>query len=187
MKTSGGVFLGLLLLTFGCGSPPPPASPAPAPAPASPPPAPEPKEEPPPPEDPEPPPEATPAAPEKPKSTAMIGETSISDIDGQALVAEVQKLKWAPEKVEVMGGSVGKYENLRFGIHNGTLGGHIELIRPAKEPSGGASMMSPKDQKAMHENQGAVFLDETADVLVIVIVDGKPAEAKKLLDKLIKK
>jgi len=64
----------------------------------------------------------------------------------------------------------------------------IEVIRPAKTPTGSsASMMPPKDQKAMREATSAVFFDKDADILVVVNVDGKPADAKKLLDKLVKK
>jgi len=125
---------------------------------------------------------------EKPKSTATVAGVSLSDIDAKAFVAEVQKLTWAPQDVAISGGTVGKYENFRFGIAKGNFTGFIEVIRPAKEPTGAsASMMPPKDQKAMREASSAVFLDETADILVVVNVDGKQAEAKKLLDKLIKK
>ena len=121
-----------------------------------------------------------------PKSSATIGGVSVSEIDAKAIVAEVQKLKWAPQKVDISGGVVGKYETIRFGISNGKIGGKVEVIRRAAVPSGGASMMSPKDQKAMHEKRGAVFLDEEADVLIAIVVDGRPAEAKKLLAKLVK-
>jgi hypothetical protein len=177
----------MLVMAAACGGSPPPEPAAPAPAPAPAPPPPEPVEEPPPPEDPDPapPPEA---APEIPKSSATIGGVSVSEIDAKTLVAEVQKLKWAPEKVEISGGTVGKYENIRFGIDNGKLTGYLELVRPAAERgSGGASMMAPKDQKAMKEASAGVFLDETADVLLIVMIEGKKADAQKFVDKLIKK
>jgi hypothetical protein len=172
-----------------CGSPPPPAAPAPEPAPEPvKPKEPEKPKEAETPKEPEPEPEAPPPAPEaKPKSKHTIGGTSISDVEGAAIIAETQKLGWAPTNVALMGGTVGRYENVRFGIDNGKATGYIEVIRPAHEPRGGsANMMSPKDQKAMKETLGAVLLDEEADVLVIVVVEDKPAEAKKLLAKLVK-
>lgn len=185
-----GSIISVSLLVACGGSPPPPAAP-PEPAPVKkpepppPPPEPEPSAEP----EPEaPPPE--PAAPEKPKSTATIGGTSLSDVSAEAVIAEVQKLKWAPEKVAVSGGTVGKYENIRFGITDGKQSGYIEIVRPAKDPTGStASMMPPKDQKAMKESSGAAtYLDPDGDVIVIVMVDGgKTAVAKKLLDKLVQK
>ena len=128
-----------------------------------------------------------PPAPEKVKSKTMLGGVSISDIDVKALVAAVQKIGWAPEDVQTSGGTVGKYENLRFGIANGSLEGTLEIIRPAQTPTGSsASMMAPKDQAAMKASLGAVFVDKEAEVAIIIVIEGKPAEAKKVLDKLLK-
>ncbi len=104
------------------------------------------------------------------------------------MVAAVQKLKWAPPTVAIGGGTVGKYESIRFGIQRGSASGHIEIIRPAHNPiSGTASMMAPKDQQAMNDKMGATFLDKDADVLVTVVVDGNKRAAQRLLDKLVKK
>jgi hypothetical protein len=190
--------IGSLIVGFvvaACGAPPPPPKSAPPPEAPAPPPKPEPKPAPEPekkaePEkqpEPEPPP-PEPPAPEKPKSTATIAGVSISDVEDKAVVAAVQKLGWAPQKVQISGGTIGKYENFRFGIQKDKYSGHIEVVRPAKNPTGsGASMMPPKDQKKMNEGNGAVYLDEAADVIVIVVVEGAPAEAQKLLDKLVKK
>ncbi len=109
-------------------------------------------------------------------------------MDAKDVVAAVQKLKWAPQNVAISQGTVGKYENIRFGIQNGSASGHIEIVRPAHDPStGGANMMAPKDQAAMNENTGAVYLDKDADVIVTVVVDGNKTAAKRLLDKLVKK
>ena len=128
-----------------------------------------------------------PPAPEKAKSTTTIAGVSISDIDAKALVAAVQKIGWAPQDVQTSGGTVGKYENIRFGIASATLEGTLEIIRPAKTPTGSsASMMKPKDQAAMKEGLGAVFVDKDAEVAIIIVIEGKPAEAKKVLDKLLK-
>ena len=109
-------------------------------------------------------------------------------MDGKDVVTAVQKLDWAPPDVAISGGSVGKYENVRFGIQKGSASGYIEIIRPAHDPSpGSASMMAPKDQQAMKEQTGATYLDKDADVLVVVVVAGNKTAAKRLLDKLVKK
>lgn len=163
--------------------PAPTAAPTPPPAPTATAPA-EKKDDPPPEPDPNPPPAPE---PEKPKSATMIAGTSLSDIDDKAMIAAVQKAGWAPPDVAVTGGTVGKYENFRFTIEKGGVTGFVELIRPAKTPTGSsASMMPPKDQKAMREATSAVLYDDKADLLLVVNIDGKPAEAKKLLDKLLK-
>lgn len=177
----------LLSLMTACGSalPPPAPKPKPEPVKAKEPEKPKEAEKP---KEPEPDPETPPPAVEaKPKSKHTIGGTSISDVEGPAIVAEAQKLGWAPTNVALLGGTVGKYENIRFGIDSGKANGYIEVIRPAHEPThGGANMMAPKDQKAMKESLGAVFLDEEADVLIVVVVEDKPGDAKKLLAKLVK-
>lgn len=126
--------------------------------------------------------------PERVKSSATIGGVSLTEVTGEQIVAELQKLGWAPENVAISGGTVGRYENVRMGIATAKAEGLFELIRPAAQPrSGGASMMAPKDQKAMRESTAAVYLDESADVIVIIAVDGKLPDAKKLLDKLVKR
>lgn len=180
--------LGVGLLLVACGSPPVPETPkAPEPAPPTPPveaPKPEPKAE-------EPPPRETPEAPppaEMPKSAATIGGVSISEIDPKTLVAAVQKAGWAPEDVQINHGTVGKFENIEFGILKGNDKGTFELVRRAANPTGSSgSAMSPKDQAKLREDRGAVFLDEKAEVVIIVVVEGKPAIAKKVLDLVLKK
>lgn len=176
----------ILLCLVSCGgSAPPPEAPPPVEPPTAPPPPPEPVDTT---EPPEPPDEPPPPPPERVKSTSTIGGTSITEVTGEEIVAALQKLGWAPENVAITGGTVGKYENLRMGIATAKLVGHLEIVRPAAEPTGSsASMMPPKDQKAMHESTAAVYLDPTADVVIIIVVEGKQAEAKKLLDKLVKK
>ncbi len=187
-QSKAGWVLGVGLLLAACGSPPPPETPkAPEPAPA-PPPAPEAKPEP---KAEEPPPQDTPEAPpaaETPKSTATIGGVSISEIDPKTLIAAVQKAGWAPEDVQINHGTVGKFESIEFGILKGTDKGTFELVRRAAKPTGSSgSMMSPKDQAKMREDRGAVFLDEQAEVVIMIVVDGKPAIAKKVLELVLKK
>lgn len=103
-------------------------------------------------------------------------------------MAAVQKLKWAPPTVAMGGGTIGKYENIRFGIQKGSASGYVEIVRPAHNPNpGSANMMPPKDQAVSKEKVGATYLDKDADVLVAVVVRGNKRAAKRLLDKLVKK
>ncbi len=139
LHTTALVALSLIVVACGGSPPPPAAEPKAEPPPVSKPepkPAEEPKQEPE--AKPEPAPEPPPA-PEKPKSSTNIGGVSISDIDAKQLVAAVQKIGWAPEDVQTSGGSVGKYENIRFGIANGSIEGTLEIIRPAHTPTGSSA------------------------------------------------
>lgn len=179
-------------LLFACGgtAPPPESAPTPTPKEEPKPAAEESKKEEPKAEEPkkeEPPPAAP--APEMPKSAATIGGVSISEIDPKTLVAAVQKAGWAPESVEINHGTVGKYESIEFGILKGNDQGKFNLVRKAAVPSGtSGSMMSPKDQAKMYEASSAVYLDEKAEVVVWIKLDGgKPAVAKKALDAILKK
>ncbi|MBK7582137.1 MAG: hypothetical protein IPI67_18265 [Myxococcales bacterium] len=126
---------------------------------------------------------------EKPKSAAAIGGSSLSDVSGVAVQAEAKKLGWFRQDAAVGGGTMGVYEQFRFEIEKGKLKGFIELVRPAAKPTpaGSGGMVPPAELKDMREKEGAaVHFDEASDVVVIVSVEGKPADAKKLLGKLIK-
>ena len=62
-------------------------------------------------------------------------------------------------------------------------------MRPAANPTpaSSGSMTPPVELKAMREKEGAaVHLDDAADVIVIVAIEGKTADAKKLLGQLVK-
>jgi hypothetical protein len=128
---------------------------------------------------------------DKPKSESTIGGASISEIDGAALQEAVQKLGWAKEGQAVGSLVVGSYEALNYEIEKGKSKAKIEITRPAAAPGevSGATMTPPSEQKATKEKDGsAVFLDEESDVLVAVtMTEGKPAEAKAILGKLVKK
>ncbi|MBK9001677.1 MAG: hypothetical protein IPM35_38640 [Myxococcales bacterium] len=184
------IVLSVCSLLVACGgTTPPPENPTPPEPKEEPKPAVEPKEEP---KAEEPKKEETPpppAAPELPKSSVTIGGVSISEIDPKTLVAAVQKAGWAPENVEINHGTVGKFESIEFGILKGTDQGKFNLVRRAAMPSGSSgSMMAPKDLAAMHKDSAAVYLDEAADVVVWIKLDGgKPAVAKKALDSVLKK
>jgi len=178
-----------LLVACGGATPPPEAAPPPEPAAKEPPkPAEEPKAEEPKKDEPKKDEPAAPPAPEMPKSAATIGGVSISEIDPKALVAAFQKAGWAPESVEINHGTVGKYENIEFGIMKGNDQGKFEMVRRAAVPTGSSgSAMPPKDQAKMHEDKGAVYYDDKADVALWIVIDGKPAVAKKALDAVLKK
>jgi hypothetical protein len=128
---------------------------------------------------------------DKPKSESTIAGASISEIDGAALQEAVKKLGWAKEGTAVMGMTMGSYEALNYEIEKGKLKAKIEIVRPAATPGelSSTTMVPPAEQKASKEKEGsAVFYDEASDVLVAVTMsEGKPADAKGVLGKLVKK
>lgn len=128
---------------------------------------------------------------DKPKSESSIAGASISEIDGVALQEAVKKLGWAKEGNAVGSMTVGSYETLNYEIEKGKLKAKVEIVRPAASPGevSSASMTPPAEQKASKEKDGsAVFYDEASDVLVAVTMsEGKPADAKGILGKLVKK
>lgn len=126
---------------------------------------------------------------EKPKSEATIGGKSVSDVDGLLMLAEAKKLGWVKDGTGVGGGVIGPYEQFRFDIEKGGMKGYIEVVRPTANPgeAGSVSMTPPVELKARREKEGAATeLDEVADVIVVVSVEGKTADAKKLLGQLVK-
>lgn len=126
---------------------------------------------------------------DKPKSASTIGGKSISDVDGVAVQDQAKKLGWIKDAGAVGGGTLGSYEQFRFEIEKGKAKGFIEVVRPAANPtaSGGSSITPPTELQSMRESEGAaVHLDPEADVIVIVSIEGKTAEAKKLLGQLVK-
>ena len=127
-----------------------------------------------------------PLPPPKPKSAATIGGASISDADGSAMVGEMKRTGWLDLAVAVTKDSAGAYESVRFDLKKGKSKGHFEILRPAKNAAAGPSMASPKDQKAERDKEGATYFDEPSEVLVIVVIDGNPKQAKKLIDALVK-
>jgi hypothetical protein len=128
---------------------------------------------------------------DKPKSESTISGASISEIDGAALQEAVKKLGWAKDGNAVAGMTMGSYEALNYEIEKGKLKGKIEIVRPAAAPGevSSTTMVAPSEQKAAKEGEGsAVFYDEASDVLVAVtMTEGKPADAKGILGKLVKK
>ena len=126
---------------------------------------------------------------DKPKSEATIAGKSLSELDDAGLSAELKKLGWVKEGAAVSGGTVGSYQSLSVDIEKGKAKGVVKIIRPAAEPgeASGTSIAPPSEQKAEREKEGAATeLDEAADVLVIVQIEGKTADAKKLLAQLVK-
>lgn len=128
---------------------------------------------------------------DKPKSASTIAGTSISELDGAALQEAVKKLGWANEGAAVGSMTMGSYESISYDIEKGKLKGKIEIVRPAAAPGEASSTtVTPlAEQKDSKEKEGsAVFYDEASEVLVAVtMTEGKPADAKKVLGKLVKK
>src|SRR5262249_4232172 len=109
------------------------------------------------------------------------------DVETSAIEDASGKLGWVSQGGG--GGRVGQYEAYRIDVKKGKDTGQIQIIRPTAKPLGGTSnMVPPKEQKGTFDaDKAATFYDEAAEVLVAVKIEGKPAEAKKLLDKLVKK
>ena len=131
--------------------------------------------------------ETPPPAP-KPKSAATIAGVSVSEIDGAGLQKQLKKLGWLEPNTSVGGMDLGGYQNIRTDIKKGKEKGYVEIIKPATAPTAsGTNMVPPKEQKDSRDKEGAAtFYDDAADVLVIVSIEGKPADAKKLLGTLVK-
>ncbi len=130
---------------------------------------------------------ARPAPPPKPKSLATIGGASISDVAGLSVVTEMKKAGWVDLAVALSKESAGAYESVRFDLKKGKDRGHCEIVRPLENPSAErGGLLSPRDQKPDRDREGATYFDEASDVLVIVVVDGNPKQAKKLIDGLVK-
>jgi hypothetical protein len=125
---------------------------------------------------------------DKPASESMLSGKSVSSIEGTDLQGALKKLGWAKDDSSVTGGKAGSYENLHIDIAKGKEKGYVEITRPASEPGEASSSgTSPSDQKEAKEKDGAaVYYDDSADVLVAVNVEGKSADAKKLLGQLVK-
>lgn len=126
---------------------------------------------------------------DKPASASTIAGKSISEVDSLAVQAEAKKLGWVKDGAAVGGGTIGQYEQFRFDIEKGKLKGYIEVVRPASNPTAasGMSIVPPGELVSQREKEGAaVHHDPGSDVLVVVFVEGKPADSKKLLGQLVK-
>jgi hypothetical protein len=124
---------------------------------------------------------------DKPKSDSTIAGKSISEADPTALQAEAKKLGWLKAEGGASPQVSGSYETIKFDIEKGKSKGYVEIVRPAAAPgaaSGGGG--TPAELKSMREKEGAVHYDEASDVLVVVFVEGKQADAKKLLNQYVK-
>ena len=176
------------LFLFACGKPPaPPEPPAPPPQEE---PVPEPKKE-----EPKPEPPKAPEALKKPASTFQIGGKSLSEVSCPDVGELIKKAGWIAKDATPTcgGGTVGVYEANQIAIEKGKVKGRFSLVRPAAKPTveGSSKIVPPAEQAAAQKDKKTAFAmaDADADVAVIVELDepGKTAEAKKLVDGVVKK
>jgi hypothetical protein len=124
---------------------------------------------------------------DKPPSESTIAGKSVSEIDGATVASEAKKLGWVKEAAPAGANTSGSYETLKLDIEKGKSKGFIEIIRPAANPGAPGSGGAPSEVKAAREKDGAaVHYDEASDVLIVVMVEGKTADAKKLLAQFVK-
>lgn len=176
------------LFLLACSKPPPPPEP-PAPPPQEEP-VPEPKKEEPKPEPPKP-----PEALKKPASQFQIGGKSLSSVGCIEVGELVKKAGWVPKDATptCSGMTMGVYESEQIAIEKGKVKGRFSIYRPAAKPTVESStkMVPPAEQAAAQKDKKTAFAmaDAEADVAVIVELEepGKTAEAKKLVEGLVKK
>lgn len=126
----------------------------------------------------------------KPKSEWSVDGTSLSDIDALALAAAFKKAKLTDSGSA--GGSYGKgYESVNFDVSKGKLKGRFYMVRPAKTPTPAESSLGGPEValglQDKHKSHGV--LDKNADLYFEIRMEegGKAADAKKLLDAVIKR
>ena len=175
------------LFFVACGKPPPPEPP---PAPPQEEAVPEPKKE-----EPKPEPPKAPEALKKPASQYQIGGKSLSTASCPEIGELIKKAGWiAKDATPSCGGAtVGVYEAQQIAIEKGKVKGRFSLVRPAAKPTvaGTSTMVPPGEQAASLKDSKTSFAmaDAEADVAVVVELQdpGKTAEAKKLVEGLVKK
>lgn len=151
---------------------------------------PEPKKEEPKPEPPKP-----PEPLKKPASQFQIGGKSISSVACTEVGDLVKKAGWIAKDATptCAGGAIGVYEADQLAIEKGKIKGKLSIVRPAAKPTveGSGKMVPPGEQAAAVKDKKTAFAmaDAEADVAVIVELEepGKTADAKKLVDGLVKK
>ncbi len=123
-----------------------------------------------------------PASSSKKASQATVKGESISSISVEALTeASTSALKSSLVSNGVLTGP--QYELVQVELKTGM----VQIIRPASKPApNGLPIPSPKAKNAELETNDAGWLDEEADVLVIVNA-GKKAAAQKALGEIVKR
>jgi hypothetical protein len=110
-----------------------------------------------------------------------LNEASMSDI-GDALAKEGYKYKSGG------GMAMGANETVTVRGTKGKDEVKVSLIRPTgKADEGSMKMSSAADQEKGFAAKGATYLEKDANVLVAVVIEGKPEDAKKVLDAIIEK
>jgi hypothetical protein len=174
------------LFLLACGKPPPPVEPPAAPPQEEP--VPEPKKE-----EPKPEPPKAPEALKKPASMFQIGGKSISTVDCVEVAELVKKAGWIKGGAACGGMTMGVYESQTITLEKGKITGKLMLLRPTAKPTveGSTKMVPPGEQAAGVKDKKTAYAmaDAEADVAIVVELEepGKTAEAKKLVDGLVKK
>jgi len=118
----------------------------------------------------------------KPTSKAKIAGTSISSVDEIAL-SNAAKTALKKKVVSTSVSSGAQYEQVKIELD----GAYVRIIRPvAPAEAGHAAVDAPKARAAALATSEAAYLDEAADVVVIVDA-GKKAAAQKALAALLKR
>ena len=139
---------------------------------------------------------AAPVASASATATAAAPETAKAKLNGKSL-SQVE-MKDIEEALVKLGHKTGTGSSMAMGANQTiTLKGtskdgkpiSVTVIRPTgkADEGGGIRVAAAKDQQATFAKKGATYLDEAANVLVAVEIDGDPEGAKKLLDALLEK
>jgi hypothetical protein len=125
------------------------------------------------------------AAPEK--SKAKLNDKSLSEVEMADIHDALKKLGHKPGGGSGM--AMGANQTITAkGTSKDNKPISVTVIRPTGKPDeGGMKMATAKSQEADFAKKGATYLDEAANVLVAVEIEGDAEGAKKLLDELVKK
>jgi hypothetical protein len=126
------------------------------------------------------------AAPEA--SKAKLNGKSLSDVEMKDIEEALVKLGHKTGTGSSMAMGANQTINLK-GTSKDKKPISVTVIRPTgkADEGGGIRVAAAKDQQASFAKKGATYLDEAANVLVAVEIDGDPEGSKKLLDALLEK
>lgn len=127
----------------------------------------------------------------KPKSKWTVGGKSVSEAQGDDIVAAFKKAGWVKDGVAFGNNVAGQYESGSLEIEKGKVKGTVTIVRPAATPVASSSPVSAPSTLSERANKdtSAFTYDEEGDVYVQVEITegGKAADAKKILDAVFKK
>jgi hypothetical protein len=125
---------------------------------------------------------------DRPPTSWSVGDTSLSTIDGLGLLEAFKKAGLSQDTgVDIALGN--GYESLTFSIMKGNAKGRFYVVRPARKETKPSRLASPAETANMSDkDKSAGILDAEADVYFEVHLEagGKAADAKKILDGVVK-